>query len=285
MATGANVKLDSRFFVYYLNTFEPLVLQCKQQGIGSLAPPEETGYYFYQNDPNGMPLRLYDAEGEIAWSAHYTAFGRVDQLDAIKVKQPLRFLGQYFDEESGLHYNRHRYYDPRTGIFVSQDPIGLAGGSNPYQFALNTFSWADPLGLASLFDVGTYGSQNGGEHVGDGLQSHELIRHEYLRQEGLANDTRLSGNPAIALDLDHHTRGPEKDSRGVGGVHYHEGKVREERGLGRNDFSSTIDDELDITTEAMRRAGVPESKISQLRTAAKSFYNKLKGCEKGEEQV
>ncbi len=127
MATGVNAKLDSHFFVYYLNSFEPLVLQCKQQGIGSLAPPEETGYYFYQNDPNGMPLRLYDAQGDIAWSAHYTAFGRVDQLDEIKVKQPLRLQGQYFDEESGLHYNRHRYYDPRTGIFVCQDPIGLLG--------------------------------------------------------------------------------------------------------------------------------------------------------------
>ncbi|MBK5072187.1 RHS domain-containing protein [Budviciaceae bacterium CWB-B4] len=165
VATGANAKLDSRFFIYYLNTFEPLVLQCKQQGIGSLAPPEEIGYYFYQNDPNGMPLRLYDAQGEIAWSAHYTAFGRVDQLDEIKVKQPLRLQGQYFDEESGLHYNRHRYYDPRTGIFVCQDPIGLLGGINPYYLAPNILGWIDPLGLAKKTnESGTYSSV-GGHHV------------------------------------------------------------------------------------------------------------------------
>ncbi|VEJ57114.1 Cell wall-associated polypeptide CWBP200 [Pragia fontium] len=147
LSDKTEAKLDARFFVYYLNTFEPLILQCKQQGIGSLAPPDETGYYFYQNDPNGMPLRLHDAQGEIVWSAHYTVFGQTDKLDEIKVKQPLRLQGQYFDEESGLHYNRHRYYDPATGVFVSQDPIGLVGGLNPYRYAANTFEWCDPLGL------------------------------------------------------------------------------------------------------------------------------------------
>ncbi|SUB84219.1 Cell wall-associated polypeptide CWBP200 [Pragia fontium] len=151
LSDKTEAKLDARFFVYYLNTFEPLILQCKQQGIGSLAPPDETGYYFYQNDPNGMPLRLHDAQGEIVWSAHYTVFGQTDKLDEIKVKQPLRLQGQYFDEESGLHYNRHRYYDPATGVFVSQDPIGLWGGINPYQFAFNTLLWIDPLGLTGSY--------------------------------------------------------------------------------------------------------------------------------------
>lgn len=141
-------KLDARLFVYYLSTFEPLILQCKQQGTGSLAPPQETGYYFYQNDPNGMPLRLYDESGDIVWQAHYTVFGQTDKLEETKVKQPLRLQGQYFDEESGLHYNRYRYYDPATGMFISQDPIGLVGGINPYQFAPNTLLWFDPWGLA-----------------------------------------------------------------------------------------------------------------------------------------
>ncbi|PWJ72511.1 UNVERIFIED_ORG: RHS repeat-associated protein [Pantoea agglomerans] len=55
--------------------------------------------------------------------------------------------GQYFDAETGLHYNRFRYYDPDAGRFVSQDPIGLAGGVNLYQYAPNPLSWVDPLGL------------------------------------------------------------------------------------------------------------------------------------------
>ncbi|MDV8155324.1 RHS repeat-associated core domain-containing protein [Acinetobacter bereziniae] len=57
------------------------------------------------------------------------------------------FQGQYFDEETGLHYNRYRYYSPYVGRFVSKDPIGLLGGSNIYQYAPNPIEWIDPYGL------------------------------------------------------------------------------------------------------------------------------------------
>ncbi len=65
--------------------------------------------------------------------------------------QSLRFQGQYFDVETGLHYNRFRYYDPDCGRFVSQDPIGLKGGNNLYQYAPNPGGWVDPLGLMVLY--------------------------------------------------------------------------------------------------------------------------------------
>ncbi|ECA8972391.1 RHS repeat-associated core domain-containing protein [Salmonella enterica subsp. enterica serovar Omuna] len=58
--------------------------------------------------------------------------------------------GQYFDEETGLHYNLFRYYAPECGRFISQDPIGLRGGLNLYQYAPNPLSWVDPLGLTNL---------------------------------------------------------------------------------------------------------------------------------------
>jgi RHS repeat-associated protein len=61
----------------------------------------------------------------------------------------LRFQGQYYDDETGLHYNRHRYYDPQTGRFISKDPIGLAGGINVYQYAPNPITWLDPFGLSA----------------------------------------------------------------------------------------------------------------------------------------
>ncbi|WP_201798461.1 RHS repeat-associated core domain-containing protein, partial [Photobacterium kishitanii] len=59
---------------------------------------------------------------------------------------------QYYDSETGLHYNRHRYYSPKTGRFTTIDPIGLAGGLNNYQYVPNPLNWLDPLGLVSVPD-------------------------------------------------------------------------------------------------------------------------------------
>ncbi len=66
-----------------------------------------------------------------------------------KVVNPLRFQGQYFDPESGLHYNRHRYYNPDIGRYLTPDPVKLAGGINAYQYVPNPTGWVDPLGLSS----------------------------------------------------------------------------------------------------------------------------------------
>ncbi|WP_277423533.1 RHS repeat-associated core domain-containing protein, partial [Pseudomonas viridiflava] len=63
-----------------------------------------------------------------------------------EVEQNLRFQGQYFDEETGLHYNTFRYYDPEVGRFITQDPIGLLGSVNLYSYASSPNNWIDPLG-------------------------------------------------------------------------------------------------------------------------------------------
>lgn len=108
---------------------------------------------FYQCDHLGTPQELTDCEGKVAWSAQYKAWGQAKQAisDAAYkagIHNPIRFQGQYFDEETGLHYNRHRYYDPLGGRFVSKDPIGLLGGFNTHIYAPNPIQWIDPLGLA-----------------------------------------------------------------------------------------------------------------------------------------
>ncbi|MET3382215.1 MULTISPECIES: RHS repeat-associated core domain-containing protein [Variovorax] len=108
---------------------------------------------FYQCDHLGTPQELTDHEGSVAWSAQYKAWG--EAREAISeagrragIANPIRFQGQYFDAETGLHYNRHRYYEPLSGRYVSRDPIGLDGGNNIYQYAPNPSQWVDPLGLA-----------------------------------------------------------------------------------------------------------------------------------------
>ncbi|WP_420907018.1 RHS repeat-associated core domain-containing protein [Variovorax boronicumulans] len=99
-------------------------------------------------------MELTDEGGNIAWEANYKAWGeaRLTISEAGRkagLKNPIRFQGQYLDEETGLHYNRFRYYDPMVGRFVSKDPIGLLGGSNTHAFAPNPVQWIDPLGLSN----------------------------------------------------------------------------------------------------------------------------------------
>jgi RHS repeat-associated protein len=110
---------------------------------------KSSGIFHYHNDPNGCPIRLTDSSGQVVWSASHAASGRAQQILIQTVDNPIRLQGQYYDAETGLHYNRNRYYDTHIGSFVSQDPIGLSGGVNPYQYAPNPIGWIDPLGLFS----------------------------------------------------------------------------------------------------------------------------------------
>lgn len=130
-----------RSFVYEPDSFRPLALL---EGFG----PDETQPYHYQLDHLGTPQELTDPQGKFVWSAHYRAYGQISRLDIEKVDNPLRFQGQYFDLESGLHYSRHRYYDPGLGRYLTQGPVKLAGGINVYRYAPNPTGWVDPLGLS-----------------------------------------------------------------------------------------------------------------------------------------
>ncbi|MCU9955709.1 DUF6531 domain-containing protein [Burkholderia sp. BKH01] len=106
--------------------------------------------YLFYSDPNGAIIRVIGNQKNIIWECNYDALGGINHLmSEIEFKQPLQMLGQYFDSETGLCYMRHRYYDARSGQFISADPIRLAGGINLYRYAPNTVTWADPLGLAA----------------------------------------------------------------------------------------------------------------------------------------
>ena len=109
---------DTQRRSYY---FEP-------QSFKPIALSENGTLYHYHLDHLGTPDTLTDENGDIAWSVSYHSYGNVAVKQVNRIEQPLRFQGQYFDEESGLHYNRFRYYDPNVGQFTQQDPIGLLGG-------------------------------------------------------------------------------------------------------------------------------------------------------------
>lgn len=109
--------------------------------------------YYVHNDHLGTPLKMTNEPGFVVWQAVYDPFGKavVDEDvdgDGGMVEMNVRFPGQYYDSESGLHYNYFRYYDPSTGRYLTSDPIGLAGGVNTYAYVLNNpINYIDPFGL------------------------------------------------------------------------------------------------------------------------------------------
>ena len=102
---------------------------------------------YYQNDHLNTPQMLTRPNGAIVWQGQYDAFGEVTQTNT-QVSNPLRFPGQYQDDETGLHYNWYRYYDNSIGRYVTSDPIGLDGGLNTYGYVYgNPLKYFDPYGL------------------------------------------------------------------------------------------------------------------------------------------
>ncbi len=107
--------------------------------------------YYFNNNYLGTPLLITDSDGNVVWDAQYKPFGEAEVSEHASVVNSFRFAGQYFDEETGLHYNWHRYYDPKTGRYLTADPIGLAGGINLFLYADgNPINVIDPFGLSGI---------------------------------------------------------------------------------------------------------------------------------------
>ncbi|KVN25971.1 sugar-binding protein [Burkholderia pyrrocinia] len=170
-------------YVYDPDGFVPLAQYVTAKPVEGIATPEwrETDRYtpetdplqqrperladahllYYHCDQVGTPLLMTDEAGEVVWEASYRAWGeardviaRASKAAGIVARSAIRFQGQQHDDETGLHYNRYRYYDSGAGRFISQDPIGLAGGINFYQYAPNPIEFVDPLGLRKYVVIG-----------------------------------------------------------------------------------------------------------------------------------
>ncbi|MER1535242.1 RHS repeat domain-containing protein, partial [Citrobacter sedlakii] len=124
----------------------------------------------------GRIQELLTEDGTLVWRGEQQLWGREEGRNREEAPAcRLRFPGQYEDEESGLYYNRFRYYDCGTGQYLCADPIGLEGGLNLYQYAPNPFNWSDPLGLSGE----PIGSEN------NPFDSSRAARREAMRQAGI----------------------------------------------------------------------------------------------------
>ena len=142
-------------YLYNGQGYEPIA-----RAISDRHPKTSDVHYqieYFHTLANSLPTELTNEEGEIIWLGEYTLFGQLKHqrnrdrwYSPDKTEQNLRFAGQYYDQETGLHYNTLRYYDPNCGRFTQQDPIGLAGGINLYSYGPNPHTYVDPLGLVAL---------------------------------------------------------------------------------------------------------------------------------------
>ncbi|MEU2547047.1 putative T7SS-secreted protein [Streptomyces roseolus] len=135
-------------------TTENVVLTWDHAGLRPLAQTErrkdtdDDRFFAIVTDLIGTPTELVAESGELAWHTRTTLWGTTTWNKTATAYTPLRFPGQYFDPESGLHYNYFRYYDPESAHYLTQDPLGLAPAPNPATYVDNPHTWSDPLGLA-----------------------------------------------------------------------------------------------------------------------------------------
>jgi RHS repeat-associated protein len=104
--------------------------------------------YGIVTDHLGTPISMLDARGVEVWSAEIDTYGVLRDLRGERSACPFRWPGQYEDVETGLYYNRFRYYEPEAGQYASQDPIRLGGGFALHGYVHDPLSESDPLGLA-----------------------------------------------------------------------------------------------------------------------------------------
>ncbi len=120
----------------------------EDDGFEPVAHREKGEWFHYVNDAVGAPEHLVDGQGRVALELRREAWGRVEAAAGARAGTPIRYQGQYEDHETGLFYNRFRYYDPDLGQYLAADPIRLAGGLHGFNYGGSTLGWIDPLGLA-----------------------------------------------------------------------------------------------------------------------------------------
>ena len=151
---------------------------------------------YYHNDQIGIPREMTDEEGKIVWSGDYSGWGKLTQEERLKsdVYQPFRLQNQQYDEETGLHYNFFRYYDPEIGRFTQQDPIKLLGGESLYRFANSVQTWTDVFGLSGIPIFGI--SDNAARNLENQFQAE---RFKHIRAQRQA--AQKSGNNQCATGV------------------------------------------------------------------------------------
>ncbi|HEX8703421.1 MAG TPA: DUF6531 domain-containing protein [Myxococcaceae bacterium] len=126
----------------------PITWMFEPSGMIPLARLQGERRWSVLTDHLGTPTELLDEDGGLAWRMQMDLYGAAT-VEELQTDCPFRWPGQYEDRETGLHYNRFRYYAPQSGRFLSADPLGVAGGLGAYNYVEDPLTRIDPLGLTS----------------------------------------------------------------------------------------------------------------------------------------
>jgi RHS repeat-associated protein len=145
------------------------------------------------SDYMGTPVQMYDSEGNKTWDCTLDIYGKVTDFRGESLHDcPFRFQGQYEDIETGLYYNRFRYYDPNLGGYISQDPIGLLGGKQFYSYVHDLNLWIDILGLRGKESYPSWMKPK------ENYERHHIIPYEYRNHE-IFTITKMNINNATNM--------------------------------------------------------------------------------------
>ncbi|MCL6293320.1 putative T7SS-secreted protein [Streptomyces sp. 43Y-GA-1] len=155
-------------------------------------------FFAIATDLVGTPTELVDETGEIAWRARSTLWGTTAWARSSTTYTPLRFPGQYYDPETGLHYNLFRHYDPETGRYTSPDPLGLGPAPNPVAYVHNPFTVCDPLGLSPYSRFKGLGWLTDNQLTRPSFRYQRLVTDQSYEQQWILPDGRevhVDGGP------------------------------------------------------------------------------------------
>ena len=221
--------------------------------------------YSILTDHLGTPFQMYTEQGNKFWECELSGKGAVKMQTGEVGSCPFRYQGQYEDVETGLYYNRFRYYSPEEGMYVSQDPIGVIGGFKLYSYVQDPSSWLDQFGLNS-----TVLNKNLGGVVGDKMQAHHVIPEQ------------VWDNPQNKAMFDH--LGMQKDAAQNGILLPDNEALRQQLGTGVYHSGShpQFNAQVQADVDAIRNQHVPGVNDASIRTKLEDLQKKLqKDCASG----
>jgi RHS repeat-associated protein len=211
---------------------------------------------YFVNDPIGTPDELVDGAGVVIGELNRQVWGATATVGA---RTPLRFQGQQEDPGTGLHYNRFRYYDAEVGLYLSPDPIGLAGGLRPFGYVPNPTGWIDPLGLiGNAYDLAPHNRQPSPRT--SGLESHHIVQGAWAKSN--VSGYNYNAAPTMLLPAAEH----DAVSKAQGG------RRSACAATGQGKWSGTAREEVEGVATDYDKAGIAEK---HKRRAVKSAYKTL----------